>query len=181
VSIRPLTPADLPFLRRMLLAAAFWPPVPAARWRRIRRRILERVVPILLRRYLALYHAGWGRDGDTGFIAEDAGRPVGAVWYRLFTNASHGDGFVDERTPELAIAVLDGYRGRGIGRRLLERMAEQARHDGLERIALSVDAENPAKRLYASAGYRDFEPGDGKGRMVLDLNRSAGEPQSEAG
>jgi ribosomal protein S18 acetylase RimI-like enzyme len=181
VSIRPLTPADLPFLRQMLLAAAFWRPAPASGSRRIRRRIFERIVPILLRRYLALYHAAWGRAGDTGFIAEVAGRPIGAVWYRLFTDASHGDGFVDERTPELAIAVLDGYRGRGVGRRLLARIAEQARADGLARIALSVDAENPAKLLYESVGYREYEPGDGKGRMVLDLTRPAREPQSEAG
>lgn len=180
MSIRRMTPGDLPFLRRMLLAAAFWRPVPASRLRRVRRRILVRVLPILLRRYLALYHAGWGREGDTGFIAEEVGHPVGAVWYRFFTDASHGDGYVDEGTPELAIAVVGRHRGRGIGRGLLERIAEQARVDNLERIALSVDADNPAKGLYASVGYREFHPEDGKGRMVLDLSRRAGEPRSEA-
>jgi GNAT superfamily N-acetyltransferase len=169
VSIRPSTPADGPFIRQMLHAALFWRPVPAGALRRLRRRAFERAVPVLLRRYLGLYHARWGRDGDTGFVAEEDGVPVGAAWYRFFTDASHGDGYVDERTPELAIAVAARHRGRGIGRQLLERIAEQARTDGLERIALSVDADNPARRLYASVGYREFEPEDGKGRMVLDL------------
>ena len=36
-------------------------------------------------------------------------------------------------------------------------------------MALSVDHDNPAKRLYELIGYVDFEPGDGKGRMLFEL------------
>jgi GNAT superfamily N-acetyltransferase len=124
---------------------------------------------VLLLPAVAMYYRRWGRPGDAGFVAEEDGRPVGAVWYRLFTEEEHGDGYVDPETPELAIAVVDGFRGRGIGRRLMEAMHEHARAEGLRRIALSVDDANPARTLYAALGYVDFEPEDDKGRMVLEL------------
>ena len=87
----------------------------------------------------------------------------------MFTEEEHGDGYVDPETPELAIAVVDGRRCRGVGRRLMDAIHQRARDDGIRRIALSVDADNPARDLYRSLGYRDYEPGDGKGRMILDI------------
>ena len=181
MEIRPLTAADLPFLRRMLDAAAFWRPMPTSPLPRVREFVVRPILRMLVRNYLGLYHRDWGRPGDAGSIAEIDGRPVGAVWYRLFTEASHGDGYIDERTPELAIAVENGYRGRGVGRALLRRIEEQARADGLERIGLSVDADNPARNLYASVGYRELAPDDPEGRMVLDLRTPSSGSLAAAG
>ena len=158
-SIRELADGEVGFLREMLLAALAWRPgveLPPAEW-------------VLAHPQVAVFHEDWGRAGDTAVVAEEENGLAGAAWYRFFTTEAHGEGFVDEETPELAVAVVDGHRGQGIGRQLLQALEDRARADGLARISLSVDAENPAKRLYARLGYVDYEPDDGLGRMVLDL------------
>ena len=91
---------DVRFLRDMLHHAYYW---------------RERVPGSLVSRYVR----GWGRPGDTALIALENGFPVGAAWFRLFAAAEPGYGFVDESTPELAIAVVPSKRGHGVGDDLL--------------------------------------------------------------
>ena len=57
------------------------------------------------------YVSGWGRRGDTSVVALEDGFPIGAAWSRLFTRDEPGFGFVDEQTPEVAIAVVPSRRG----------------------------------------------------------------------
>ena len=102
---------------------------------------------------LAELHRGFGtRPGDVGVVAFDAGRPVGAAWVRLV----HSHGWVNDRTPELTIAVTDGVRGRGIGEEMLATLVDLATplHPA---ISLSVDARNPAMRLYQRFGFIEVE------------------------
>lgn len=101
-----------------------------------------------------LYVKAWGRPGDMAKIAIVDGFPVGAAWYRLFTAAAPGYGFVDERTPELAVAVVPNARGRGVGSALITALLDRARSDGYEAISLSVDRRNEgAIALYETHGF----------------------------
>ena len=100
----------------------------------------------------AMYLTGWPRPGDLGLVAEQDG-PVGAAWYRTYTEANHGYGFVAEDVPELSIAVIASRRHEGIGRRLLVDLIDASLAQGFTAISLSVAENNPARRLYESTGF----------------------------
>jgi predicted acetyltransferase len=104
--------------------------------------------------YLARYLAGWGRADDVGVVAEEAGtgRLVGAAWARLLDHAPGAAAAADEALPEVAIAVVPGLRGAGLGGRLMRGLCDAAR-PLYPALALSVRQENPARRLYERAGF----------------------------
>ena len=117
----------------------------------------------------ARYHRDWGRRGDVGVIASVGEETVGVAYCRLFTTADHGHGYVDNETPELAVGVRDGWRGSGLGTRLMNELAAAAREQSYPRLSLSVDTDNPARRLYERLGYREHSSDEDGVRMVLDL------------
>lgn len=155
--IRHVGAGDLPFLAEMLVEAAYAPgthpkPTPA-----------QALAEPAVGRYLR----DWGRTGDVGLIAEDdAGRSLGAAWYRRFPAEEPGYGFVAPDVPEVAIAVRDGARAKGIGSALLAALIEAARIGGERAVSLSVNPRNEvALRLYQSVGF-------------VEVARPAGDPST---
>ena len=132
--LRPVDRYDVRFLRDMLRHAYHW-------------RLTEEAERPVYR-----YVRNWGRPGDAGVIAMDGPHAYGAAWYRLFTADEPGFGFVDEKTPELTIAVVPSRRGKGAGRELLEALLERARMDGFEAVSLSTDARQVA--WYEGFGFQ---------------------------
>jgi GNAT superfamily N-acetyltransferase len=118
---RPVGTSDVRFLRDMLRHAYHW-------------RLAEDTERPVYR-----YVRNWGRPGDAGVLALEGPHPYGAAWYRVFTADEPGFGFVDERTPELTIAVVPSHRGKGAGKELLEALLDRARADGYEAVSLSTD------------------------------------------
>jgi ribosomal protein S18 acetylase RimI-like enzyme len=120
---------------------------------------------------VALYVKAWGRPGDTAVIAIDGGFPVGAAWYRLFGKERPGYAFVDERTPELAIAVVPNARGKGIGSKLLDALLAQARAAGYPTVSLSVDRQNSgAIELYERHGFERVDEDQDSVTMLARLS-----------
>jgi ribosomal protein S18 acetylase RimI-like enzyme len=161
VQCRPAGAHDLSFLATMLGESAVWrpdKPTPTA----------EQVMADP--RY-ARYLTGWPRQGDYGLVAEHDG-PVGAAWYRTFTEASHGYGFVAEDVPELAIAVIASRRHEGIGRRLLVDLIEASLAQGYSALSLSVREDNPARGLYELAGFVLIEKQGTSWTMVRHAEQS---------
>ncbi|SDC56930.1 Ribosomal protein S18 acetylase RimI [Geodermatophilus telluris] len=69
----------------------------------------------------------------------------------------------------VTVQVLPPFRRRGYGRRLLEACAAQAAAAGHGEVRLGVHRDNPARALYASAG---FAPAGEDGECLL-LRRAA--------
>lgn len=124
---------------------------------------------------LARYLEGWGRPGDAAVVALDlsSGHRFGAVWYRLMTPEEPGYGFVDDSTPEIALAILPDHRGRGMGGALLREIRHVARSRGYGALSLSVEHGNPALRLYERSGFVKLFETEDAWTMKADL--SAGE------
>jgi ribosomal protein S18 acetylase RimI-like enzyme len=103
---------------------------------------------------LARYVEGWGKPSDLGVVATNGdGEPVGAAWVRMLVGEDAAYGYVDDTTPELAIAVDPQRTGDGIGSQLLKRLLLDAERM-FPAVSLSVRADNPARRLYERFGFQ---------------------------
>ena len=164
--LRPYEPGDLVFLREMLYEAANWRPDEP-------RPPKEEV---LSEPKLGRYLEGWGRAGDEAVVAVEpgGGRRLGAAWYRLMTSEEPGYGFVDDATPEVALAVVSDYRGRGLGGALLRELRRVAWSKGYGALSLSVEHGNPALRLYERNGFVRLYEAEGAWTMKVDLPAAEG-------
>jgi ribosomal protein S18 acetylase RimI-like enzyme len=127
--LRAALPADLPFVLRL------------------ERDYVRQVEPeaeaawtAAIDRNLAL----WVDCLDRTLVLEVDGAPAGSVmWLAAGDDATL-----------VGIHVLARHRRQGFGRCLLEAFAQQATAAGHKRLKLGVHRDNPAVRLYESAGYR---------------------------
>jgi ribosomal protein S18 acetylase RimI-like enzyme len=139
-----------------------------------------------------------GEVGEPGFrcwVARDGGQLVGFAygfptpevppegWYGRL-RAAVGDGageWLEDQFAVVWIAVHPDWRGRGLGRRLLERLLAGA---GRERAWLVThDLDTPARALYRSLGFRELGHGPlgwhDADRLVLGADLQTGSAQPD--
>jgi len=159
IEVRHAGAADLGFLASMLVEAVAWRP--------------DAVVPgvgdVLGTPEFGHYLIGWPRPDDRGVVAAEGGASVGAAWFRVFSPPATGFGFVDIDIPEVTIGVVKGYRGRGVGRTLLEALMSAARSEGRRALSLSVEPDNFARHLYEAVGFRVVDDTGGALTMLAYL------------
>jgi RimJ/RimL family protein N-acetyltransferase len=133
VTIRPIEPADADSYFAVFEAVA-----AEGRW-------IGTEVPIAPERAARIRASAMASGGDqfTVVAVADDGTVIG------FARADH-----DRGRAQLGMAILDGYRGMGIGRRLLDACIVWACDTGLHKIDLEVWPHNTAaRRLYEAAGF----------------------------
>jgi ribosomal protein S18 acetylase RimI-like enzyme len=157
-TVRRATAEDATFLQQVVAIAADWRPDAQVR----------PVAEVMADPALAHYVAGWPAPRDVGFVMDDR-RPVGAAWWRIFSEQDPGFGFVDTSTPEISIGVTPGSRRRGYGTALLEALIDEARQRGIPALSLSVETDNPARSLYQRLGFVTHGHPVGSLTMTLKL------------
>jgi GNAT superfamily N-acetyltransferase len=135
-AIRQLTAKDEPILWEMLyqgLASPGKKELPAR--------------DIVHRPEFSHYVEGWGRAGDTGFVAHNKkdGTLLGAVWLRKMIDKT-------DSPPELALVVTREHRRHGIGTGLLTQLVRANPEEST--ILLSFVAGRPLLRLYERFGFK---------------------------
>lgn len=147
VLLREAQLSDLPFLRKMLYEAVFW------RTGAGKPSLEEGLAYPDVSKSLA----DWGnRDGDTAVVATADSSPVGAAWYRYWSDDNFIRGYVDERTPVLVIAVQRDYRRQGIGADMIAWLIDRAASQSIRSISLCVSKDNHALRLYRRQGFLEY-------------------------
>ena len=158
VTLRPIAPEDKP-----LVAAAFERLSDESRYRRSFTTKNE-----LSRAELA-YLVDVDHEHHEAIIAIDrsSGEALGVARYIRFEH--------DAELAEVAFTVADDWQQRGLGRALLDRLAERARRAGVRRFSALVQGDNwRALRLLEGVGDTRHQWYTGVVELVIELPRKRG-------
>jgi ribosomal protein S18 acetylase RimI-like enzyme len=159
ITFRPLLPSDQPKLWRWL-HVALWDPPPAG----------LRPREVLDNPAVRIYADDWGKPTDVGVVAVVGGEDAGACWMRLLPK-DVGLAYVEERTPQLGIALEPAHQHKGYGGKLMRAALEAARAAGYTQVSLTVHPQNPAIALYERCGFRKIAMRNTYHLMVATLPR----------
>ncbi len=108
---------------------------------------------------------GWTRAQKDAFLDQQFAaqtrhyrdRLPDAVWQIITVEGADAGRLVTDRRPGehriVDIALLPGFRGRGVGSHLL-RTLQRAAADAGCRLSIHVEVNNPARRLYERLGFK---------------------------
>jgi ribosomal protein S18 acetylase RimI-like enzyme len=143
ISIRKILPSEY-YLLEDIMYEAIYHPDPANPYPK----------EVIYYLQVRVYWDNWGTKKDDHCLVAVIGNTIaGAVWTRTFQGKLKGCGYIDEQTPEIAIALFEEYRNQGIGTQMMEQMIELIKTEGYAQVSLSITKGNPAIHLYERLGF----------------------------
>lgn len=137
LSFRPQEDSDWPFLRALFETARIDAGLLAAWPDEVRRPFLDQQFHFQTVHYARAYP-----DADRSIVMA-GGQPIGRV---ILSRKTEEWWLVD-------IAMLPAWRGTGVGTLLLRSMQAAARAASAACVRLTVESQNPARRLYERLGF----------------------------
>ena len=117
-----------------------------------------------------IYWDNFGTEKDDHCLVAIIDNEIaGAVWIRTFQGELKGCGFIDEQTPEIAIALFEAYRNQGIGTRMIKQMIELMKEEDYAQVSLSITKGNYAIRLYERLSFVVVDENEEDYIMLLRL------------
>ncbi len=160
INIRPIRHNEISLLKEFLYLAIFQPDKSTS----IPRSEIEKPE-------ISNYIDNFGtKKDDHCLVAELNGEVIAAVWVRLLDGKIKGFGYIDSKTPEFAISVVEKYRSQGIGKRIMHEMIQLLKKKGYEQLSLAVQKENYAVKLYSKLGFRSIRETEEEYIMRLNLS-----------
>ncbi len=102
-------------------------------------------------------------------VADVGNFPVGQIWIHL-SDAEYDERYRQRRGYLYALRVLEPFRGKGIGTRLIQRAESLLVERGYRWSVIAVTKDNnAARRLYERLGYRVFTDDPGEWQYVDHL------------
>ncbi len=116
---------------------------------------------------MQIYIENFGeKKGDFALVVEIEDKIVGCAWIRYICDY----GYIDDETPSLAVSLLNGYRGKGIGSLLMMAFFKILKEKGIKRVSLSVSKDNKvARKLYQKLGFKVIQKNKEDEIMVAEL------------
>jgi ribosomal protein S18 acetylase RimI-like enzyme len=162
LQIREIKQDEIYFLSEMLYEAIF---VPNG----------EKKLPkeIINEPELNNYIREFGRENDFCFVAEIDKKLIGAIWIRQFNENNKGYGFVNSETPELSMAINKSFRAKGIGKIMLDKMAQKLIEFNFSQVSLSVDKRNFAYDFYKKNNFIEIQTENNSIKMLKILKEES--------
>ncbi len=158
--IREIKPNEVSFLEEMLFQAIF---VPEGEENKVTKEII--FLPELY-----CYISDFGKKEDYCLVAEFDHKLIGAIWIRQFSDSNQGFGYINEKTPELSMAINPEFRRKAIGKKLLTEMLSYLKSSNYSQVSLSVDKRNFAYFMYQKFNFVDYKTNDNSVIMLLNFD-----------
>jgi ribosomal protein S18 acetylase RimI-like enzyme len=140
VSLRPITPEDVPFLAAVY-ASTRWDELAPTGWS-------DEEKAVFCRRQFDAQSAHYREHypGAAFEIIEKDGRGIGRLYVARW----------EKEIRIVDISLLPEFRGTGLGTKMLRDLQEEARASG-KSLTIHVERFNPALGLYQRLGFREVE------------------------
>ena len=114
---------------------------------------------------LSIYNDFYGfTRKDLGLYAMVDNTIAGAIWTRKLNIEHNSNGFVDEDTPILSMAVLPKFRMNGIGSAMMEQFLQEAAAL-YPQISVSIVQDSKAVKFYEKFGFVKVDNSDEKSKV----------------